>query len=139
MQSSAKEAEAVVSDEKWGSSSIPQTPAENTACSLKGPMLEWINGRTQSPGIHNHWLRQECKNGTIQLQWEPTSKMIADGLTKALSKQKFAHFVKLLRLEDQTQRLRLIQREEELRDELKAKRQAIQNELEVRYRASSRE
>ena len=89
--------------------------------------------------IHNHWLRQECKKGIIQLQWEPTSKMIADGLTKALSKQKFAHFVKLLRLEDQTQRLRLIQREEELRDELKAKRQAIQNELEVRYRASSRE
>ena len=89
--------------------------------------------------IHNHWLRQECRNGTIQLQWEPTSTMIADGLTKALSKQKFAHFVKLLQLEDQTQRLRLIQREEELRDELKAKRQAIQNELEVRYRASSRE
>ena len=89
--------------------------------------------------IHNHWLRQECKNGTIQLQWEPTSTMIADGLTKALSKQKFAHFVKLLQLEDQTQRLRLIQRKEELRDELKAKRQAIQNELEVRYRASSRE
>ena len=84
--------------------------------------------------IHNHWLRQECRNGTIQLQWEPTSTMIADGLTKALSKQK-----KLLQLEDQTQRLRLIQREEELRDELKAKRQTIQNELEVRYRASSRE
>ena len=57
----------------------------------------------------------------------------------AVYKQKFAHFVKLLQLEDQTQRLRLIQREEELRDELKAKRQAIQNELEVRYRASSRE
>jgi hypothetical protein len=93
--------------------------------------------------IHNHWLGQECRRGTVQLQWEATRNMIADGLTKALSKQKFANFVKLLRLEDKTERLRLIQREEELQDELKAKREAVQDELkqdqEVWYRASSKE
>jgi hypothetical protein len=92
--------------------------------------------------IHSHWLRQECRRGTVQLQWEATNNMVADGLTKALSRQKFAHFVKLLRLEDQTERLKLILREEELRDELKAKREAIQDELKqdqkVRYRASSK-
>jgi len=68
--------------------------------------------------------------------------MVADGLTKALSRQKFAHFVKLLRLEDKTEQLRLVRREEELRDELKAKREAVQDELkqdqEVWYRASSK-
>jgi hypothetical protein len=46
-----------------------------------------------------------------------------DGLTKSpVSKQKFAHFVKPLQMEDQTKRLRLIQREEELKDELKVVR-----------------
>ena len=80
--------------------------------------------------IHNHWLRQECKRGTVQLEWEATKDMIADGLTKSLGKQKFAHFVKLLRMEDQTERLGLIRREEELRDMLKARREAIQEVLE---------
>jgi Reverse transcriptase (RNA-dependent DNA polymerase) len=45
--------------------------------------------------IHNHWLRQECKRGTVKLQWEATNDMIADGLTKSLGKQKFARFVRL--------------------------------------------
>jgi reverse transcriptase-like protein/Pol polyprotein len=80
--------------------------------------------------IHNHWLRQECKRGTVQLEWEATRDMIADGLTKSLGKQKFAHFVRLLRMEDQTERLGLIRREEELRDMLKARREAIQEVLE---------
>ena len=56
--------------------------------------------------------------------------MIADGLTKSLGKQKFAHFVRLLRMEDQTERLGLIRRKEELRDMLKARREAIQEVLE---------
>jgi Reverse transcriptase (RNA-dependent DNA polymerase) len=76
--------------------------------------------------VHNHWLRQECKRGTIQLKWEATNDMIADGMTKSLGKQKFNRFVKLLRLEDQTVRLELIKREEELKDELKTRREAIQ-------------
>jgi len=68
-----------------------------------------------------------------------TAAMGSDKQSMPLSRQKFAHSVKLLRLEDQTERLRLIRREEELRDELKAKREAIQDELEVRYKTSSRE
>ena len=54
----------------------------------------------------------------------------ADGLTRSLGKQKFAHFVRLLRMEDQTERLGLIRCEEELRDMLKARREAIREVLE---------
>ena len=68
--------------------------------------------------IHNHWLRQESKKGTVQLHWEPTST----GLTKALSKQKFAHFVKPL--------LRLL--EDELKDELKANAKTTSNSKRTR-------
>ena len=50
-------------------------------------------------------IRQECKRGTVQPEWEATKDMIADGLTKSLEKQKFSHSVKLLRMEDQTERL----------------------------------
>jgi hypothetical protein len=62
----------------------------------------------------------------VQLEWEATRDMIADGLTKSLRE---AHFVRLLRM-DQTERLGLIRREKELRDMLKARREAIQEVLE---------
>ena len=50
--------------------------------------------------IHRHWLRQEVQNGKIALQWLPTADMPADGLTKALSAQMHAAFVKQLNLVD---------------------------------------
>lgn len=34
--------------------------------------------------IHNHWLRQEAREGKIQVEYIPTKNIIADGLTKAL-------------------------------------------------------
>jgi hypothetical protein len=48
--------------------------------------------------IHYLWLRQEVKAGRVALRWVPTAKMVADGLTKVLSRQKHASFVKLLRM-----------------------------------------
>ena len=69
--------------------------------------------------IHSHWLRQEVQRGTIGLQWQETGKMIADGLTKALSKLRFRKFTEMTGLEDLTERLTLIRRQEELEDELK--------------------
>jgi hypothetical protein len=41
-------------------------------------------------------LRQEITNGILQIQWIPTTEMPADGLTKALPKQRFDIFVKQL-------------------------------------------
>ena len=65
--------------------------------------------------IHSHWLRQEVQGGTIGLQWQETGKMIADGLTKALSKLRFKRFTEMVGLEDLTERLTLIRRQEDLR------------------------
>ena len=44
--------------------------------------------------------------------------MIADGLTKALSKALFQRFTEMIGLEDQEARLDLIRREDELRERL---------------------
>ncbi|EKG09075.1 Reverse transcriptase RNA-dependent DNA polymerase, partial [Macrophomina phaseolina MS6] len=48
--------------------------------------------------IHHHWLRQEALAGNIHFRWTPTADMIADGLTKALPKQKHQAFVNQLGL-----------------------------------------
>lgn len=50
--------------------------------------------------IHQHWLRQEVQAGRVALGWLPTAEMPADGLTKNLTAQKQAAFVKQLNLVD---------------------------------------
>ena len=49
--------------------------------------------------------------------------MIADGLTKALPKIKFNHFVSQLGLQEIRERLSKIRRIEELRDQIKSARE----------------
>jgi hypothetical protein len=44
--------------------------------------------------IQHYWLRQEASNKTIQIEWVPTAEMPADGLTKALPRQKHEIFIK---------------------------------------------
>jgi len=46
------------------------------------------------------WLQQEFRKGRFQIGYLPTADMPADGLTKALSRQRFEHFRSLLRLAD---------------------------------------
>jgi hypothetical protein len=50
--------------------------------------------------IHNHWLRQEVQNGNLLIEWISTLEMPADGLTKALPRQKHDEFVRQLGLVD---------------------------------------
>ena len=52
--------------------------------------------------IHQHWLRQEVQEKRLQIEWLPTAEMPADGLTKALPRQKHDEFVRQLRLADLT-------------------------------------
>jgi len=52
------------------------------------------------------------------LQWQETNKRIADGLTKALGKVRFQKFTGMIGLEDLTERLALIRRQDELKDQL---------------------
>jgi hypothetical protein len=50
--------------------------------------------------IHQHWLRQEVQENRLHIEWIPTADMPADGLTKALPKQKHHIFLKQLGLVD---------------------------------------
>jgi hypothetical protein len=50
--------------------------------------------------IHSHWLRQEVQERKLNIEWLATSEMPADGLTKALTRQKQQEFVRQLRLVD---------------------------------------
>jgi hypothetical protein len=50
--------------------------------------------------IHNHWLRQEVLNGSIEVVYTPTAKIMADGLTKALQGSNFNAFISQIGLVD---------------------------------------
>ncbi|KAJ5827623.1 hypothetical protein N7447_001845 [Penicillium robsamsonii] len=50
--------------------------------------------------IHRHWLRQEVREGRIRVRWVATASMVADGLTKLLSRQKHENFLRMLRMVD---------------------------------------
>jgi len=63
--------------------------------------------------VHHHWLRQEVQRQALQVGWVPTSEIIADGLTKALPRQRFERFVDQLGLVDVTG---IIQAQEETDD-----------------------
>jgi hypothetical protein len=55
--------------------------------------------------IHNHWLHQEVQAGHVRIEWIASEHMIADGLTKALSRQKHELFIQQLNLQDVTSRI----------------------------------
>jgi hypothetical protein len=48
--------------------------------------------------IHHHWLRQEIQEHRIKVQWTASAKIVADGLTKALPRQRHKLFIKQLNL-----------------------------------------
>ena len=50
--------------------------------------------------IHKNWLRQEVQAGRIRVDWVPTKDMPADGLTKALPRQRHESFIRQLGLVD---------------------------------------
>src|SRR5213078_4366518 len=76
--------------------------------------------------IHNHWLCQEYAERRVLFEWTPTRDMIADGLTKALSPQRHEAFVKLIKLDDISERTELEKRMEALRDKLQDRKAAAE-------------
>ena len=53
--------------------------------------------------IHQHWLRELVRSKKVTIAWVPTSDMIADGMTKCLSKQKHTRFIEQLRLSNRSE------------------------------------
>lgn len=82
--------------------------------------------------IHSYWLRQEVQRGSINIRWVPTKRMIADGLTKALTAGKHEAHVKMTGMEDQSDLLASIRKEEELRDSLQQCRTGPENSISFR-------
>jgi hypothetical protein len=59
-----------------------------------------FHARTKHIDIQHHFIRQKVDEGKIELQYVPTAKQVADGLTKALCKDKFLLFRRALGLEE---------------------------------------
>jgi hypothetical protein len=55
--------------------------------------------------VHNLWLGQIHKDGKVVVDWVQTKDMPADGVTKALPKEKHNHFMKQLGLVDLSSRI----------------------------------
>lgn len=49
--------------------------------------------RTKHIDIQWHFVRDQVEVGAVSFEWVPTKDMAADGLTKPLSKDKFAQFI----------------------------------------------
>ena len=49
--------------------------------------------------IHRLWIRQEIQANRLHIEWLKSSDLPADGLTKALSRQKHEIFVKQIGME----------------------------------------
>jgi len=79
--------------------------------------------------IHQHWLRQEYAERRVIFRWTPTKEMIADGLTKALQRQRFDNFVRMVGLVDIKERLEAEKRMEVLRDQLIARKRESDPEI----------
>ncbi len=47
-----------------------------------------FHARTKHIDIQHHYIRDEVATGRVDLQYVPTSEMIADGMTKALTNAK---------------------------------------------------
>ncbi len=64
-----------------------------------------LNTKLKHIDIHNHWLRQEYQENHIGVRYVASKKMIADGLTKALSLDDHRRFLEQLDLVDIRDRL----------------------------------
>ncbi|PIK49151.1 putative Gag-pol polyprotein [Apostichopus japonicus] len=59
---------------------------QSAICMAKNPQF---HGRTKHIEIKYHFIRETVEHGTIELMYCPTEDMVADLLTKGLSKQRF--------------------------------------------------
>ena len=56
--------------------------------------------RTKHVAIQLKWQREKVAEKEVDIQWIPTDKMVADGLTKPVDRVKFEAFRKAIGLEE---------------------------------------
>ena len=56
--------------------------------------------RIRHINVSYHFVRELIVNETLKYNYIPTKEMVADGLTKSLTSEKFAEFIAMLRLSD---------------------------------------
>ena len=56
--------------------------------------------KTKHITIRYHYVRELVKNGVVEMVFVPTAEMMADGLTKAVGKEKFKRFVQAINMSD---------------------------------------
>ena len=74
--------------------------------------------KLQHVDIHNHWLQQEIRDGQITVEYISIKKMIANRLTKALSRTKFTKFLQQVNLVDIASQITEREARENLQEEL---------------------
>jgi hypothetical protein len=67
---------------------------------LKAAESSQVNLSTRHTDVRYKWIKEKVRLGELTLTWVETSKMRADGLTKALSPAKQAEFVRLIGLSE---------------------------------------
>lgn len=83
---------SLLKDMKYSVDSATTIYQDNQACIAlaKNPVY---HARTKHIDIKFHFLRDKVAHGVIALEYKPTEEMVADGFTKALSRDKHTKFV----------------------------------------------
>ena len=67
----------------------PTTILEDNQASIAMARNPKFHRRAKHIDVKHHFVREQVSNGTIELKYCPTHKMVADMLTKGLAQQRF--------------------------------------------------
>ena len=85
-----------------GDMKIPMTKIPMMGTDSRNALLAAESDRvslsTRHTDVRYKWVKERIRNGELTLKWIDTTQMKADGLTKPLSADKQAHFVRLIGL-----------------------------------------
>jgi hypothetical protein len=85
-----------------GDMKIPMTKIPMMGTDSRNALLAAESDRvslsTRHTDVRYKWVKERIRNGELTLKWIDTTQMKADGLTKPLSADKQAHFMRLIGL-----------------------------------------